>query len=261
MTLVTHELRQGWKSLSVWTAAIGFFIAVCVFIFPEMKGEMAQAGDIFASMGAFTAAFGMDRLNFGTLMGYYAIECGNVLGIGGALFAALTATGALAKEERGGTAEFLLTHPISRRRVVTEKLVALMAQLAALNLIVFLLAAASMSAIGEEIPWKVVCLLHLAYFLVQVEIAALCFGVSAFLRRGGLGVGLGTAIVLYFLNIVANLTEQAEFLRYITPFAFAEGADIVERGSLDAGLVLLGMALGAVGIAAAYWKYTGKDIR
>ena len=261
MTLVTHELRRGWKSLSVWTAAIGFFIAVCVFIFPEMKGEMAQAGDIFASMGAFTAAFGMDRLNFGTLMGYYAIECGNVLGIGGALFAALTATGALAKEERGGTAEFLLTHPISRRRVVTEKLVALMAQLAALNLIVFLLAAASMSAIGEEIPWKVVCLLHLAYFLVQVEIAALCFGVSAFLRRGGLGVGLGTAIVLYFLNIVANLTEQAEFLRYITPFAFAEGADIVERGSLDAGLVLLGMALGAVGIAAAYWKYTGKDIR
>ena len=261
MTLVTHELRQGWKSLSVWTAAIGFFIAVCVFIFPEMKGEMAQAGDIFASMGAFTAAFGMDRLNFGTLVGYYAIECGNVLGIGGALFAALAATGALAKEERDGTAEFLLTHPISRRRVVTEKLAALMAQLAALNLIVFLLAAASMSAIGEEIPWKVVCLLHLAYFLVQVEIAALCFGVSAFLRRGGLGVGLGTAIVLYFLNIVANLTEQAEFLRYITPFAFAEGADIVERGSLDAGLVLLGMALGAAGIAAAYWKYTGKDIR
>ena len=33
----------------------------------------------------------MDRLNFGTLDGYYAIECGNILGLGGAFFAALSA--------------------------------------------------------------------------------------------------------------------------------------------------------------------------
>ena len=66
MTLVKHELRQGKLSLLIWTGAIGFLLAVCVFLFPEIKGQMGDVSDVFASMGSFTAAFGMDRLNFGT---------------------------------------------------------------------------------------------------------------------------------------------------------------------------------------------------
>ena len=89
MTLMKHELKQGRKSLMIWTAAIGFLLAVCVFMFPEMKGEMDGVSDMFASMGSFTEAFGMDRINFGSLMGFYAVECGNILGLGGAFFAAL----------------------------------------------------------------------------------------------------------------------------------------------------------------------------
>ena len=43
---------------------------------------------------------------------------------------------------------------------------------------------------GEDIPWKEILLLHLAYSLLQIEIASICFGISAFLRKGSLGVGL-----------------------------------------------------------------------
>ena len=91
MTLLKHELRQSRISLAVWTASIAGLILVCVFLFPEMKGEMDGMSEMFASMGSFTAAFGMDRLNFGTLIGFYAVECGNILGLGGAFFASLTA--------------------------------------------------------------------------------------------------------------------------------------------------------------------------
>lgn len=86
MTLVKHELRQGRTAFLIWTAAIGFLLSVCIFLFPEMKGQMDSVNDVFASMGSFTAAFGMDRLNFGTLTGFYAVECGNVLGLGGAFY-------------------------------------------------------------------------------------------------------------------------------------------------------------------------------
>ena len=37
MTLIKHELRQGKAAFLIWTAAIGFLLAVCVFLFPEMK--------------------------------------------------------------------------------------------------------------------------------------------------------------------------------------------------------------------------------
>ena len=260
MTLVRHELKQARTSFLIWTGAIGFLLAVSVFLFPEMKGQMDQVSSMFASMGSFTAAFGMDRLNFGAISGYYAIECGNMLGLGGAFFAALCAVNVLCREEKEQTAEFLLTHPVSRGRVVTEKLLSVLIQIVALNLAIYALAVCSMLAIGETLPWKEITLLHLAYFLLQLEIAGICFGISAFLRRGGAGLGLGVAAMLYFLNLIANITESAKFLKYVTPFGYCDAADIMTGGRLDGPKLLIGLALCAVGIAAAYLHYIRKDI-
>ena len=139
MTITRHEIRRGKIPFLIWTGAIAFLLATCIFLYPEMKGQMGSIGDMFSSMGSFTAAFGMDKLNFGTLIGYYAIECGNVLGLGGAFYAALLAVAMLAKEEKDRTAEFLLTHPVSRVRVVSEKLFAVFLQVTALNIVIFLI--------------------------------------------------------------------------------------------------------------------------
>lgn len=261
MTLVKHELKLGKMSLIVWAASIIFLMVICVLLFPEMKGEMDSVGDMFASMGSFTQAFGMDRISFGSLLGFYAVECGNILGLGGAFFAAFYAVTMIAKEEKDHTAEFLLTHPVSRVRVITEKLAAVMLQITLLNLTVLAASLVSIACIGEEIPWKELLLLHLAYYILQVELSGICFGVSAFLRRGSIGIGLGIATMMYFLNLISNITKEAEFLKYFTPFAYAEGTDIVTDVSLDGGLVALGLACGVLGIAVAYWKYCKKDIQ
>lgn len=260
MTIVKHELRRSKTSLLIWTVSIGFLMAICIFLFPEMKTQMEGVSEMFASMGSFTQAFGMDRLSFGTLTGFYAIECGNILGLGGALFAALCAIQSLAGEERDHTAEFLMTHPVSRWQVVALKLLAVVLQITMLNGIILLLSLGCVAAIGEEFPWKELGLLHLAFFLLQLELAGICFGVSAFLRRSGAGVGLGLAVLAYFLNLIANISEKMEFLRFVTPFSYAEGADIITQGNLDWGLVLLGMGYALAAVAAAFWYYGRKDL-
>jgi ABC-2 type transport system permease protein len=94
-----------------------------------------------------------------------------------------------------------------------------------------------------------------------VELACVCFGISAFLWKGGLGIGLGLAIALYFMNIVANLTAKADVLKYITPFGYADGSAIFSKGAIDTCKLLVGLAFGAAGAAASYWKYSKKDIR
>ncbi len=260
MTLVKHELRQGKTSALVWTASIGFLLAVCIFLFPEMKGQMDSVNDVFASMGSFSEAFGMDRLNFGTLIGFYAVECGNILGLGGAFYASLCAAGILSKEEKNKTAEFLLTHPVSRKRIITEKLIAVLIQITAMDIIIYAVSVGSIAAIGEAIPWKEISLLHLAYYLLQIELAGICFGISAFFRKGSTGIGLGIASMMYFLNLIANIADIAEFLKYITPFGYCDGADIVSTGKLDGVMVAIGAAIGMCGIIFAYMKYTNKDI-
>ena len=260
MTVFKHELRQGRSALIIWTAAISFMLGICIVIYPEMSTQMGDISAMFADMGSFSQAFGMDRINFGEFLGFFGVECGNVLGLGGAFFAALLGISALAKEEKEHTAEFLLTHPVSRTRVITEKLSAVIVQIVIMNLAVIAVTALSVLIIGEEADIKTFALLFLSFFLMQLEVAAVTFGISAFLRRGSLGIGLGLAAVFYFMNIVANLIDETKFLKYITPFGYTESADIIADGALNGGYLAVGMALAAIGVILAFWKYGRKDI-
>ena len=260
MTIFKHELRQGRSALIIWTAAISFMLGVCIIIYPEMSTQMGDISAMFADMGSFSQAFGMDRISFGEFLGFFGVECGNVLGLGGAFFAALLGISALAKEEKEHTAEFLLTHPVSRTRIITEKLCAVIVQIVILNLAVIAVTALSVLIIGEEADIKTLALLFLSFFLMQLEVAAVTFGISAFLRRGSLGIGLGLAAVFYFMNIVANLIDETKFLKYITPFGYTESADIIADGALNGGYLAVGMVLAALGVILAFWKYGKKDI-
>lgn len=260
MRICKHELRMGRTSLVVWTAAIAFMLVLCIVIYPEMSTQMGDVSVMFADMGSFSAAFGMDKINFGEFSGFFAVECGNVLGLGGAFYAALLGICALSKEEKEGTAEFLLTHPISRTQIIVEKLCAVFLQIVILNVAVIGVSALSVAIIGEEVSVKTLSLLFLAYFLMQIEVAAVTFGISAVLRNQSMGIGLGLAAVFYFLNIVANLTEEAEFLKYITPFGYTDGADIITDCALKGRYLAVGMVFAVCGIGFAFWEYRRKDI-
>ena len=167
MTLFFHELRRDRIRLLVWAAVIAGMLLISIVIYPQMTSQMGDMGDMFSQMGGFSEAFNMDKVNFGEFSGYFAVECGNVLGLGGAFFAALLGVSALAKEEREHTAEFLLTHPISRSSVVLQKLLAVLAEILILNLVVAACAVAGSLAIGEEIDAKLCFRVLYAYFLME----------------------------------------------------------------------------------------------
>lgn len=260
MTIFRHEIRQGRVPLIIWTAAVAFLLGVCVLIYPEMAKQMGEISQAFGNMGGFSAAFGMDRINFGEFTGFFGVECGNILGLGGAFFAALLGISALSKEEKEHTAEFLLTHPVSRKTVITQKLISVLVQIIVLNVAAVGVTALTALLIGESPDRKLMGLIFLAYFIMQVETAAVCFCISAFMSSGGPGLGLGLAAVFYFLNLVANLTEKARFLKYVTPFGFTDSADIIAYGRMESKYLWVAFIVTLVGIAVGFWKYGRKDI-
>lgn len=260
MTILKHEIRQGKNSLIIWTAVIALMLGICILIYPEMGKQMSELSGVFANMGGFSAAFGMDKINFGEFIGFFGVECGNVLGLGGAFFAALLGISALAKEEKEHTAEFLLTHPVSRGKVVFQKGISVLVQIVIMNAAAVVATVITTLMIGESLEIKPMALMFLAYAIMQIETAAVCFGISAFIGTGGLGIGLGLAAAFYFLNIIANLTESAKFLKYITPFGYTDSADIIVNGRIETGYLATGMIMMIAGLAAAFLKYRRKDI-
>ena len=260
MTLFVHELKSSKISLIIWSGVIAFLLAVCVFIYPEMAAAMGELEVMFNDMGSFSDAFGMDALTEGGFLGFFSLECAEMLGIGGALFAAILGIGMLSKEERDGTAELLLTHPVTRTRVVTEKLLALAAQVLIFNAAQVVVTALSILAIGEEVEVGKLALIFLSFLLLHLEIAAISFAVSSVVRRGGVGISIGIALLFYFVSLASNISESLEFMKYLTPFSYTDGSYIMDHVSLDWKYVAVGAAISAASIVAAYKLYTKKDI-
>lgn len=259
MTIFIRELRSGLRSLLLWSLVVGGLMALCVALYPSMSSSMGDLSALFADMGSFSAAFGMDKLDFGTIRGFYGVECGNILGLGGAFFAALTGMALLAGEEGGHTAEFLLTHPVSRLRVGLEKLAALCVMILALNLVSAACGLGTILAIGETAEWSDLWRYHGALLVMQLEVGGLCFGLSALLRRSSFGLAMGLAALLYFLGIVINLDAGLDWLRFVTPYYYADASRLF-AGEAVAAEMAAGCGLGLLFLLGGLWWYSRKDI-
>ena len=253
MPIYFLELKRNKLSLIIWSGVLSFMLAVCVLIYPLM--EIMLDG-----VNAMGDALGGIELGLGSFTEYFGIECASNLGLGGAVFASILAISVLCKEEKDKTAEFLLTLPVTRARVVLEKLLFVVTQVLALNLCVALICTLSMLAIGVEVEAGSIALIFLSLLILQLEVAFICFGLSSLLKGGGLGIGLGISLGFYFLNLIASLTEKLEFLNYLTPFAYANSTYIIANNSLDFKYTIVGLVLGAGGIVLSFLRYSRKDI-
>ena len=261
MTLYKHELKMNRVSFSVWLVGVLAMSAGCIFLFPLIDESMADMSDAFASMGGFSAAFGMDKLSITTLEGFFGTEIGTIFALGGGMYAALLGISALAKEESGHTAEFLHTLTLGRCGIVTGKLAAIVTYLVLFDVIAFGVFAASAAMIGETLSMKSLIGYIVAQFAAQLEIASVCFAFSACSKRSSLGLGLGVALVLYVLDIIARITDKAEFLKYITPFSFSNATDIfVNEGTIETVPLCIGICVTVISLAAAYTVYRRRDI-
>ena len=260
MTIYLHEWKQNQKSLWIWTTAVAAMIMICMLLYPQMKEQADSVSEMFSQMGGFSSAFGMDQLSFGDALGFFAIECGNVLALGGVMFSALLGIGMLAKEENLHTAEFLLTHPINRGRVVAQKLASVYTLLFVFYAVNLAVTAISFCCVGEEIPWKELLLVFAANLFLALEVSSVCFAISAFIKSSSAGVGIGIGIFLYFLNLYGNIAQDAEWVRYVTPFSYADATGIIADGAVDAKMLGLGIGYLVIGVFISFFRYTRKDI-
>ncbi len=255
-----HEMKQYWKTLLLWSVCVGGMGMACILLFSSMQEEMAGMAESFAAMGTFSQAFGMDRLSIATLTGFYATEIGTIHELGGALFAAMLSMTMLSKEEDGHTSEYLFSLPVSRGRVVWMKWSVVCSCLALFHLLCMGFYGMGFVLLGEGIPGKEFWLFHGMQFMMGLELAGICFAVSAFFRQNRLGVGMGIVLLFYAFNLVSRVTPEMEKIAFLSPFAYANASEILSGGETAAGAAALGAAVLILGLGTACVKYVGKDL-
>ena len=232
----------------------------CILLYQSMEGEMKEMADAFSNMGAFSDAFGMSTLSMATLAGYFAVEVGTVHGLGGGMFAAITAIGILSKEEEGHSGEFLFSLPVSRKKVVAAKGVCVICMLAVFTMICGCMYALGFASMGESLPMKEFMIFMLGQFLMNIEIAAICFAVSSLSGRNRMGAGLGIALLLYAYDLVGRAVPDLKDYLFIGPYSYVNASEIFSGKSASAPAFVVAAIVTVCCAFFAFWYYDRRDL-
>lgn len=260
ITILKHELKLSLKSFFIWTLCVGGMGFSCILLFSSMQDSMEGMAESFATMGAFSDAFGMSRLSIATLSGFYAAEIGTVHALGGAMFAAITSTAMLSKEEDGHTSEFLFSLPLSRVQVITAKWLAVLAQVVLFNLLCTGMYLLGIVLLGEEMPLKEFFIYHAMQIVMHLEITAICYALSAFMKKNKFGIGLGIALMFYAYDLIARVVPDLSDYKLASPFSFANAADILSTGNIDSAAAMVGITVLILCVGTAYFVYNKRDL-
>ncbi|MFW8054143.1 ABC transporter permease subunit [Vagococcus fluvialis] len=267
MTIVKIEWQNNKKSLLVWSISLMLIILTFMAIFPSMansgmKEMMTTKLDTLPEN--MLKAF---HLNTGPSLvettGFFAYVF-QYLFIAASLFAVMFGSKMLVKEETEGTIEFLYAQPVSRRRIVCEKVAASISMLACFWLLTYM---ASLGASlffndgtmkNEEIISSLSKILFTEFF-VLLFFLSLGFLLSSLLKRINQGVSMGTVFVLYLLGIIGDLEEKLSLLKDLSPIAQANPAVILEK-DLDIQLILVLTGVSIILLASTLFIYERKDL-
>ena len=260
MTLLKHEIKMNLKSILIWAISVGVLCAGCILLFESLEESMKEMTDAYSDMGAFSAALGMDKLSISTMEGFYGTEIALMFALGGAMFAAMTGAAMLSKEEEGHTCEFLATLPLGRGRIFFWKYAAVVLLVLLFNLMTVLLILAGFAGAGEMLDGKTFVLYHGAQLIMQLEVGSICFLISALSKKKQIGACLGFAMVLYIGDLMCRVIPDLEGLKYVTPYYFSNGADIVASGEVQWGMAAAALVVMVLSVVAAAVVYQKKDL-
>jgi ABC-2 type transport system permease protein len=248
-------LRDARRALIWWSLGLVGLAALMIAVYPTVRDNPdlnKMVKDYPEALKAFIA-FGGD-VDYVSGPGYLGSELFAFMVPLLMLIAAIGAGArATAGEEERGTLDLMLANPLSRRRLVVDKLAALAIEVVLLALVLWL-----SLLVGVEVVGMNVSAAHLAAATASAALLAIAFGAIALLlgaasghRALAIGVTAAGAVAAYLVNSLAALVDFLEPVREASPFYHYVASDPLRDGlALSHVAFLVGLALVAAVLAA-----------
>ncbi len=262
-SVAAKTVREAYRAMLWWSAGLILLVSVMCAAFPSVRGNKGISDLIEQYPEALKGfvAFG-GELDYSTGPGFLGSE---LFALMVPLLLIIAAVGAgaraVAGEEEGGTLDLLLANPLSRRRLVIEKLVALAAELLVLLVVLWIAL-----VVGGHLASMDVSATHLAAATLSAGLLALDYGCiallfgSAFGRRAvAVGGAAAAAVAAYLVSSLAPLLDALEPMRRISPFYHYSASDPLRHG-LELGHVAVLAAIALLASATALAALDRRDL-
>ncbi len=259
--LFKRELKCNFRAFAVTTLISAFLVVYIISMAPTFGTDIQQILDMKMPK-ELQNAIGMKGLDYSNASSFYAIAFSYVY-----LFLAIYVAGAFAavvsKEFSDKTAEYLFSLPAKRSRIIITKLLVVSLYVLTSVLIIFVGSLIAFTAfIDQDYSQTAIALISLAWLMGALFFGALAFFISSLTAQSKSAslVSIGVVVGMYLLQVIISMNGDISFLKYISPFDWFKGSDILKYVSLDLKYCMVCIALSALFIWVGIRRFMKMDV-
>lgn len=259
-----REMKTNLKSFIIWTLILlGLFLLVFL-VYPSISSSdnikyLNDAMEMFPE--ELLKAFNMDISTLDTAFGWLKTEGFVLLLLITGVYSSILASNILLKEESDKTIEYLNSLPTTRTKIVLNKIICGLIYIILMILIVSIFNYVGLSLSGA-LDKKTYILLSITPLFSSIVIFGACLFISTFFHKTKktFGISIGVVFASYFLNILSELSESTEFLKYFSIFTLADVRNVVVNSSINPLIIFLSLFITIIFIVLTIIHYNHKEL-
>ena len=259
-----REMKINLKNFIIWISIlIGLFLVVFLVYPSIVTSENMQMMDEMMKMfpEEMLKAFNMDISSIDSTFGWLKTEGFVFVLLITGIYSGILGSNILLKEESDKTIEYLNSVPVTRKNIVINKILCGLLYIILMIAIIGIFNFIGLSLSGE-FDRKSYILLSITPIFSSIVIFAICLFLSTFTHKTKktIGISLGIVFASYFLNIISEMGESTEFLKYISIFTLADIRNVIINVSINPLMIVLTIGITVVFMILTTIRYEKKEL-
>lgn len=259
-----RELKINLKSFIIWTfILIGLFLVVFLVYPSIVNSENMEMIDEMMKMfpEEMLKAFNMDISTIDSAFGWLKTEGFVFVLLITGIYSGILGSNILLKEENDKTIEYLNSVPVTRKNIVLNKILCGLLYIILMIAIIGIFNFIGLSLSGD-FDRKSYILLSITPIFSSIVIFAVCLFLSTFTHKTKktLGISLGIVFASYFLNVISEIGESTEFLKYISIFTLADIRNVIVNVAINPLMIVLAIGITTIFMILTIVRYEKKEL-
>ena len=262
--MIKREFKVNLKSFIIWTSILILLFLVVFLVYPyiitdDTVENLDEMMKVFPK--ELLKSFNMDITSINSAYGWLKSEGFMFVLLIIGFYSSIMGSSILLKEENDKTIEYLESLPIKRSNIITNKIIVSIIYIILMTLILGVFNYICL-CISGDFEVKQYLLLSITPIFIGIPLFAINLFISTFLHKTKktVGISLGLVFIFYLINVLSELSENVECLKYFSIYTLADTRNVILNTEINLIYVIVSIVISTIFIIGTYIKYNKKEL-
>ena len=261
--MIKKEFKNNFKTFLLWTIILIILFLVVFLVYPfiitdDTMKNLDEMMKVFPE--ELLKAFNMDITSINSAYGWLKSEGFMFVLLITGFYSSYLGSQIILKEENDKTIEYLSFLPIKRKRILTNKIIVCITYIFLMILILGIFNYIGLS-ISENFDKKQFILISITPLFIVYPLFSINLFISTFLHKSkkSIVISIGIVFLSYFLNVLSELSNKIEFIKYISIYTLADIRNVISKININPICIIISLIITIVFIYLSYIIYDKKE--